>query len=435
MENLLIVGSQWGDEGKGKFVDIFTDHYDVVVRYQGGHNAGHTIIINGEKYVLHLIPSGILRPEKACVIGNGVVVDPVALVEEIDLLRERNISVDGRLFISDRAHLILPYHRAVERMDEGGRGHHAIGTTLRGIGPAYADKYFRCGIRVGEVCDEDNLRIRCQHFQDQKAWFWGDALQQVIPTEEWASFYEASRIIKPFVTDISMLIHQWHTAGKRFLMEGAQGTMLDIDHGTYPFVTSSNATAGGAVSGLGVSPHFIDRIVGIMKAYTTRVGSGPFPTELQDATGRHLQEQGAEFGASTGRPRRCGWLDLFQMKYSCRINGFHGLIMTKLDVLDGLDSVRICVGYQLDGRRLEGVPQSAEVMGRVEPVWQDMPGWQGRTREVRSFAELPTEAVDYIRFIEDFLQTEISLISTGPDRGATLENPSARNITGFLRRP
>jgi len=435
MENLLIVGSQWGDEGKGKFVDIFTDHFDVVARYQGGHNAGHTILIDNEKYVLHLIPSGILRPDKLCVIGNGVVLDPVALVKEIDLLHERGISVAGRLFISDRAHLILPYHRAVERKDEDGRGHHAIGTTLRGIGPAYSDKFFRCGIRAGDVRDEDSLRIRCQHFRDQKSWFWGDGLAQQIPAQEWAEFYDACRLIRPFVADTALLIHQWQAAGKRILAEGAQGTMLDIDHGTYPFVTSSSATAGGAMTGLGVPPHFIGRIVGIMKAYTTRVGSGPFPTELQDETGRHLQERGAEFGASTGRPRRCGWLDLFQMQYSCRINGFHGLIITKLDVLDGLSSLRVCVGYRLDGHPLDGVPQSAETLGRVEPVWHDLPCWPGPTSHIRTFDQLPPEAVHYIRFIENFLQTEISLISTGPDRRATLQNPSANYISDILRRP
>jgi len=432
MKNLLIVGSQWGDEGKGKFVDAFTDYFDVVVRYQGGHNAGHTIIIDGEKYILHLVPSGILREDKLCIIGNGLVVDPHALMVELDLLKARNIQIEGRLFISDRAHLILPFHRAVERVDENFRKGKAIGTTLRGIGPAYSDKYFRCGLRVGDISDAAILREKCEEFVNCKTMNWGSVPPDDVSPREWSNFYEACEKIKPFVTDTSFLIHQLMISGKRILMEGAQGTMLDVDHGSYPYVTSSNATAGGAATGSGMPPHQIGVVVGVMKSYTTRVGAGPFPTELLDESGELLRKQGREFGASTGRPRRCGWLDLFQMKYSCRVNGFHSLVMTKLDVLDAFESLKVCVGYQLNGKDLAAYPFSIDDLEHIEPVYRMMPGWRTPTANILSYKDLPVEATDYIRFIQEFLGVEIGMISTGPGRHETIANPAAGFIQKYI---
>ena len=434
MDNLLIVGSQWGDEGKGKFVDIFTDVFDVVVRYQGGHNAGHTIIVDDVKYVLHLLPSGIIRPDRLCVVGNGLVVDPVALLEEMDFIEARGVELDGRLFVSDRAHLILPVHRAIERADELSRGREAIGTTLRGIGPAYSEKYFRSGIRMGAIGNADTLRREIKLYLERKKELFRPEIVDDVPEDEWDAFFRACERIRTFVTDTSLLLEQWMKDGKRILMEGAQGTMLDVDHGTYPFVTSSHATAGGACIGTGLPPHRIGAVAGVMKAYTTRVGAGPFPTELDDATGEQLRRQGGEFGASTGRPRRCGWLDLFQMKYSCRINGFHTLLMTKLDVLDGLDRIQVCVGYRLDGRMLDSIPQDVADLERVEPVYEVLPGWQAETAGVRQFEDLPAAARSYVRFVQGFLGVEIGAVSTGPGRHETVIDPSAPQIQRILAR-
>jgi len=425
MEGLVVVGAQWGDEGKGKFVDYFTDLFDVVARYQGGHNAGHTVLVGRSKYVLHLVPSGILRPDKLCVIGNGVVVDPVALAAELEVLRSCGVAYEGRLFVSDRAHLILPVHRAIERVDETARGVSAIGTTLRGIGPAFSDKYFRHGLRVGAVRDADGLRRQCRDLLQLKRELLGEALLRSIPGEEWERFFAAAEGLRPFVTDTALLLDRCLSLGKKLLLEGAQGTMLDVEHGTYPFVTSSHATSGGAAVGTGLPPHRLGTVVGIMKAYTTRVGGGPFPTELPGETGQLLRQRGGEFGASTGRPRRCGWLDLAQMRYSCRINGFHSLLLTKLDVLDALPEISVCTEYRLDGQRLESCPESVEDLARVEPVYEAMPGWLSRTAGLTEYGQLPAAARNYIEYIEKFLGVEISMISTGPERAETIVNPRA----------
>ncbi len=435
MSNMVILGSQWGDEGKGKFVDIFTDSFDVVVRYQGGHNAGHTVIIGDAKYVLHLIPSGILRPGKLCVIGNGLVVDPVALVAEIDLLRGQGVEVDGRLYISDRAHLILPFHRVIEKIDETARAGQAIGTTLRGIGPAYGDKYFRCGVRAGALRDDARLRRECAEYQALKARLMGAELRPAEPAAEWTAFFAACARLSGYVADTSALLEECLAADRRVLFEGAQGTMLDVDHGTYPFVTSSSAVAAGAAAGAGVPPHRLGQIVGVMKAYTTRVGAGPFPTELLDGTGAELRHRGGEYGASTGRPRRCGWLDLFQMRYAHRVNGFHSLLMTKLDVLDALTEIRVCIGYNLDGEPLDSVPYAVEDLQRVEPVWHVMPGWSSRTAGMNRFEDLPPKARAYLDFIQDYLGVEIGMVSTGPERGETMIMPGAAEIVTALGRP
>lgn len=431
MQNMVIVGSQWGDEGKGKFVDIFTDVFEVAVRYQGGHNAGHTVIIGSEKTVLHLVPSGVLRDDRLCVVGNGVVVDPSALVAEMDLLHSRGVRLEGRFFLSDRAHLILPTHRASERRAEEARGDAAIGTTLRGIGPAYTSKTSRSGLRVGAIRNAETLKRRCAELQSlEEALDPGSSAR--VPAGEWDAFYAACERLMPFVADTTLHLHQWMDQGKRILFEGAQGTMLDVDFGTYPFVTSSSATAGGASTGTGVAPHRLGSVVGIMKAYTTRVGAGPFPTELHDSVGEGLRQRGGEFGASTGRPRRCGWLDLFQMEHSVRINGFHSLLMTKIDVLDGMDTVKVCVGYRLDGKDLAAMPEDAVDLERVEPVLVDLPGWKTPTAGATRFEDLPQEAREYIRFIEGRLGVEIGMISTGPERSQTIVNPSARAILPLL---
>jgi adenylosuccinate synthase len=431
MSNLVIVGAQWGDEGKGKFVDIFTEHYDVVVRYQGGHNAGHTVIIGDAKYVLHLLPSGILHPQKLCAIGNGLVVDPSALMHEVDFLASLGIDVTGRLFISDRAQLILPWHRAVERADEAHRGHAAIGTTLRGIGPAYGDKYFRNGIRAGLARNDEMLRRQCARFLEFKR----DLSPGVDPPpeSEWEEFYRSCGRMREYVADTSLLLHRWLNEDQRIIMEGAQGTMLDVEFGTYPFVTSSHSTAGGAAVGTGVPPHRLGLVVGIMKAYTTRVGAGPFPTELHDDAGQRLRQRGGEFGASTGRPRRCGWLDLFQMRYSCRINGFHSLLMTKLDVLDPFAEIPVCTGYRHRGEPLETMPDDVEVLQDVEPIYQILPGWNATTAGMQRMDDLPAAARRYIAFIEEFLGVELGMISTGPERRQTVLNPQAVHIHQALQ--
>lgn len=423
MENMVVIGSQWGDEGKGKFVDLLTDRFEVVVRYQGGHNAGHTVWVGQEKFVLHLIPSGILRPGKICVIGNGVVVDPAALVQEIDILAGKGISVAGRLFISDRAHLIHPYHRVLELRDEKSRGTHAIGTTLRGIGPAYGDKILRAGIRGADLRSPEGLRDRCREYLAMKAAFLGTDFAGLVPAGEWEDFYRAAERIQPLVADTSALLQRMMKEGARILFEGAQGTMLDVDFGTYPFVTSSSAAAGGAAAGAGVPPHRLGRVAGVMKAYTTRVGGGPFPTELMNETGQLLRERGGEYGASTGRPRRCGWLDLVQMRYSCRINGFHSLLLTKLDVLDSLRELQVCTGYRLNGRECTEVPAETGDLAAVTPVYRSFPGWCTATGRIRKLEDLPAAARRYLEYIEESLETEIGLISTGPERTETIINP------------
>ena len=420
MANVVIVGTQWGDEGKGKIVDLITPHFSVVARYQGGHNAGHTVIIQDKKYVLHLIPSGILHPDKVCVIGNGVVVDLQALDDELQTLDE--FEVEGRFFISNRAHLIMPYHRAVESAEENRLAEEKIGTTSRGIGPCYEDKMGRRGIRTGDLLYpaifkaklEANVAVK-NHLLDR---LYG--LEPLDSEAIYAGYMELAPKITPFVIDTAEYLNKAVRNGGNILFEGAQGTLLDVDHGTYPFVTSSNATAGGACIGTGVGPSDINGIIGIAKAYTTRVGSGPLPTEMDDSIGRHVQEKGAEFGASTGRPRRCGWFDAVVVRYACMINNIDTLVVTKLDVLDELDEIQLCAGYQYQGQRLDSFPPQMMVLETVTPVYETWPGWKTDTSQAQEYDQLPLQARDYLNRISELIQTDISIISIGPDRKETI---------------
>jgi adenylosuccinate synthase len=422
MANLLVLGTQWGDEGKGKIVDLLTPAFDVVARYQGGHNAGHTVYVNGRKVVLHLIPSGILHPGKTCVIGNGLVVSPPAFFKEIeDLLSGGAAAEAGRIVVSDKAHLIMPYHPVVERISEEARGEKRIGTTCRGIGPAYEDKAARWGIRTGDLRNLVVLRDKIRENVEVKnrllAAYGAPALDAGAIFDEYAGY--AERMI-PFVRDVSLFLHEEMKRGKRILFEGAQGVLLDLDHGTYPFVTSSSSTAGGAATGLGVGPKSIHGILGITKAYTTRVGSGPFPTELTDEAGRLMATRGDEFGATTGRPRRCGWFDAVAVRYACRVNGIDRIAMTKPDVLEGMAEVSICTGYRFGGEVLKEFPTEPWILDAVEPVYRKMPGWRDSVRKARDRAALPVALKDYVRAIEDLIETKVAVISTGVEREDTI---------------
>src|SRR3954469_21755457 len=412
--NLVVLGAQWGDEGKGKIVDLLTPHFFIVARYQGGHNAGHTVYVNGTKFVLRLIPSGILHAGVACVIGNGVVVDPQALFAEVDELARNGISVDGRLFVSDKAHLILPYHRDLDLLSEARRGERKIGTTSRGIGPAYEDKIARRGIRVGDLADargleqsvRDNVSARNRLVHDTMM-EWQAVLAQV---------GDIGRRLTPMVRDVSLMLSEAFAAGKSVLFEGAQGTLLDIDHGNYPYVTSSNASIGGVCPGLGVGPRAIGGVMGVMKAYTTRVGEGPLPTELTGEMGNRLRDSGNEYGAVTGRPRRCGWYDAVAVRYGVRINGLDVLALTKLDVLDGLEYIDICTAYACGTKRLTEFPSDIGQLAACEPVYEWMPGWSAPTQGVRVFAALPENARRYIARLEEISGLAAALISTGSER-------------------
>jgi adenylosuccinate synthase len=433
MANLIIVGSQWGDEGKGKIVDLFTPHFDIIARYQGGHNAGHTVIIDGRKYILHLIPSGILHPGKLCVIGNGLVIDPVALKKEIDELREYGIDCGGRLFISDRAHLILDYHRMVEKGDEDRRGDARIGTTNRGIGPAYEDKMGRRGLRVCDLFNPETLRSRLQDNIRMKRVLVPSMDASLDLDAVYGNALELGRELSGYVVDVSDFMNRNMDEGKSVLFEGAQGTMLDVDHGTYPFVTASCATAGGACTGTGVGPTRIHGIVGISKAYTTRVGEGPFPTELNDATGSLIREQGQEYGASTGRPRRCGWFDAVVVNYSRKINNLDSLVITKLDVLDVLDEIKICTGYRYRNDLLKAVPSDIHVLEQCRPEYLTVKGWKQKTDGIQDFDDLPMIARDYIKRLSDLVDTEISVISTGPDRIQTIVASRNSRLSSWIK--
>lgn len=421
-KNVVVIGTQWGDEGKGKIVDLLTERAVAVVRFQGGHNAGHTLVIGGEKTVLHLIPSGILRGGVDCLIGNGVVIALDALLEEMDMLQARGVPVAERLRISPACPLILPSHVALDRAREKAKGVHAIGTTGRGIGPAYEDKIARRALRVsdlfhrerfaaklGEVLDFHNFVLQ-HYFREQAVDF-----QQVLE-----SSLDMAERVRPLLADVAQLLDQHRRAGDNVLFEGAQGALLDIDHGTYPFVTSSNTTAGGAATGSGLGPRYIDYVLGIVKAYTTRVGAGPFPTELFDEMGQHLARVGHEFGATTGRPRRCGWFDAVALRRSIRLNSVSGLCVTKLDVLDGIDTIRICVGYRTGDEIRDLPPMEAESYDDCVPVYEDMPGWKTSTVGITRHAELPENARAYLRRIEEIVETPIDIISTGPDRSETI---------------
>lgn len=422
MSNIVIIGAQWGDEGKGKIVDLLTQKFDVVVRYQGGHNAGHTVIVKGKKFVLHLVPSGILHPGKVCVIGHGVVLDPKALLEEIQMLESAGVQVRGNLYISNRTHIIFPYHRAVEIASEEALGDRKIGTTSRGIGPAYEDKTGRRGIRLAELLDPDTLREVVRGAVQEKnsllqGVFHRPGLDAEAILQEYHGYAEQ---LREFSTDTALLLNHQIREGKSLLFEGAQGTLLDVDHGTYPFVTSSNATAGGACTGSGVSPTLIDGTIGIAKAYTTRVGGGPFPTEILGEAGEIIRQRGAEFGASTGRPRRCGWFDGPATRYATMLNHFQGIALTKLDVLDEFAELQVCTGYKYKGSLLAEFPADIRVLEKVEPIYRTLPGWNCLTAGLRAFEDLPQKAKDYLKILADLVETEFALISTSPDRDDTI---------------
>jgi adenylosuccinate synthase len=433
MPNIVVVGAQWGDEGKGKVVDLLTEHAQVVVRFQGGNNAGHTLVVGGQKTVLHLIPSGILHTGKTCVIGNGVVVDPTVLMKEIDALKVRGFLSDPRqLLISSHAHVIFPWHKHLDALREKSRAGSAIGTTGRGIGPAYEDKVGRRGIRMRDLLDAARLKRRVHERL-------GPASEEIFQLARAAKvpeplleegdiireYAELGEKLKEYVADTSLYLSEKVRKGTRMLFEGAQGTLLDVDHGTYPFVTSSNCVAGNAAVGSGLGPTSIDRVLGITKAYTTRVGQGPFPTELSDELGERLRKVGDEFGATTGRPRRCGWLDVVVLRYAVRVNGLWGLALTKMDVLSGLQSLKICTSYELDGQRVEELPGDYEDLARVKPVYEELPGWDQRLAGSRTLEDLPEAAQRYVRRIEELCGIPVVCVSVGADRGETilLSNP------------
>jgi adenylosuccinate synthase len=421
MPNTVLVGSQWGDEGKGKVIDVLAKDVDVVVRFQGGNNAGHTVKIGDEKYVLHLIPSGILREDQVCVIGNGLVVNPVALLEEIAEVESSGKKVSGRLFVSDRAHIVFPYHGAIDaareaRLSDGEK----IGTTKRGIGPCYGDKVTRVGLRAGDLVDPmfpELLKSRLEEANRVLVALGGETLDEEALLNEYLA---AAEKMKPFVTDTITMLNEAVAAGKSILFEGAQGIMLDIDYGTYPFVTSSNTTSGGACTGSGIPPNRIDQVVGVIKAYTTRVGEGPFPTELFDEDGATMARVGNEFGATTGRPRRCGWFDAVVGRYAAAVNGVDYWAMMKLDVLDSFETLKICTAYECDGVRYENMPASSRVLENCTPVYEEMPGWQSDTSEITDYDDLPQAAKDYVQRLCELIGGKLGILSVGPKRASTL---------------
>lgn len=418
----ILVGSQWGDEGKGKIVDLISQGFEIVVRYQGGANAGHTVEIGDQKYILHLIPSGILRENVICVIGNGVVIDPTALLEEIQLLKDHNIDVEGRLFISQNAHLIMPYHKLLDSISESGEN--KIGTTGRGIGPCYIDKYARKGIRIVDLLNRTELERKIRSNLKEK----NEILQKIhshsgLDVDQIVKDYlEFDTAIDKYIRDVPSFLNQAMDEGKSVLLEGAQGTFLDIDHGTYPFVTSSNPTAGGACTGSGIPPTKINAVIGIVKAYTTRVGNGPFPTELLDEDGEKLRNLGIEFGATTGRPRRCGWFDAFLVAYSKMINGITSVALTKLDVLSGFEKIKVCVGYELNGKKLKSFPTDVEVLNRVKAIYETLDGWNTDISNCETYSDLPAKTKDYLNFISKQSGIKIDIISVGPKRQQTFYN-------------
>lgn len=421
-KTVIVLGSQWGDEGKGKIVDLLMEHAAVAVRFQGGHNAGHTLVVDGKKTVLRLIPSGILHPHVTCLIGNGVALSPIALLEEVEELEKQGIVVAGRLKISDACVLILPYHVALDRARELAKGKGAIGTTGRGIGPAYEDKVARRALRFGDLFDEKRLRAKLEEVLLYHN-FILEHYHQEEPVDLSLLFEHLSTLalrLAPMRADVTTLLNDYFEEGKPLLFEGAQGALLDVDHGTYPFVTSSNTTAGAAALGTGFGPLHFDYILGIMKAYTTRVGAGPFPTELHNAVGQAIAERGKEFGSVTGRPRRCGWVDLVGLRHAIMINSISGLCITKLDVLDGLDEVKLCVAYTLGGRNIHSFPLDSALLAACEPVYETMPGWKQSTACITSFAALPEAAKRYLLRIEELVGVPIDIISTGPDRADTI---------------
>lgn len=421
LANVIVIGAQWGDEGKGKITDLLSRSADVVVRSQGGANAGHTVVVQGQTFKLHLIPSGILYPETECIIGSGTVIDPSVLLEEMEQLKALKVSFDN-LYISQTAHITLPYHRLIDKASEERRGEYKIGTTGRGIGPTYADKSERIGIRVIDLMNGDDLREKLE---------WTISYKNVIleklynlspldPKQVIDEYLGYAEQLRPFVIDSSLKIYEAIQKKKNILFEGAQGTLLDLDHGTYPYVTSSNPIAGGACVGAGIGPTMIDRVIGVAKAYTTRVGEGPFPTELQEEIGAHLGDRGAEFGTTTGRPRRCGWFDAVIGRYAVRINGIDCLAITKLDVLDDLDEIKVCVAYELDGQTCHHFPNNAEQFARCKPIYKTVPGWKQSTENCRTLEDLPKAALDYLKFLAEVMEVSIAIISLGASRDQTI---------------
>jgi len=418
---IAVVGAQWGDEGKGKVVDYLASSFDFTARYAGGHNAGHTVIFNNHRYVLQLVPSGILRADRKAVIGPGTVVDPAALVSELANLKGSGVDVRGRLFLSNRAHVIFPYHREVDKAAEAARGEAKIGTTSRGIGPAYEDKMARRGIRVCELLEPECFRVKLERVVAEKNAICAAAYGHPLETAGlFEQYLELAAHLRGLAADTAVLLNNALDRGESVLFEGAQGTMLDIDHGTYPYVTSSNAISGGAASGLGVPPTRITGVVGVTKAYTTRVGSGPFPTEMPDLDAQAVRARGNEFGAVTGRPRRCGWLDLAVLRYAKMVNGIDSLVVTKLDVFDEQSEIRVCLGYRHKGQTITDMPPDVETLAQVEPQYKTLPGWKKPTPGIRDVRDLPVAARDYLSFISDQLELEIGMISTGPERDSTI---------------
>jgi len=423
MANVVIIGTQWGDEGKGKVVDLLTQKADCIVRFQGGNNAGHTLVVNGRKYIFHLIPSGILHPGKVCMIGNGVVLDPAVLIQEMDRLRDCGMPVTPeRLVISRYTHVIMPYHRALDLAREGRKGAHRIGTTGRGIGPCYEDKVCRGGIRMHDLLHRKALREKLKRNLEEKNFllerFFGEKpLDAASIEEEYLAYGER---LSPYLDNVSMRLQDADRKGCNLLFEGAQGTHLDIDHGTYPFVTSSNTVAGNACCGAGIGPTRIHTVLGVVKAYTTRVGGGPFPSELKDETGEAMRERGGEFGATTGRPRRCGWLDMAVVNTSVRLNGLSGLIVTKLDVLTGIPSLKICVAYKCGNERIQAIPPELEAIEACEPICEEFPGWENDISRVRRFSDLPGNTVRYLKAVEELAGVPLYVVSVGPGREETI---------------
>jgi len=425
MKNTIVVGSQWGDEGKAKVIDVLAEHADVVIRFQGGANAGHTVVVGDQEFVFHLIPSAIMRPGKICVIGNGVVLDPAQLLSEIEELEGRGFEVRGRLFLAENMQIVMPWHVQLDQLKEKAAGKNAIGTTGRGIGPAYVDKVARCGIRLCDLLDPDNLQAKVESILEEKnvlfTKVYGGEPLQAAPIV--ATYLEFGRKLGPLVSNASLLLEKSIKAGKALLFEGAQGTILDVDHGSYPYVTSSNTIAGSACCGSGVGPTAIQSVIGVVKAYTTRVGNGPFPTELDGDLGTKLREWGGEFGATTGRPRRCGWFDAVVVRKAVRVNGITGLAITKLDVLDKLDEIRVCTGYTIDGKAIEDLPVQIRDFEKVQPVYETLSGWNSDTSKAQSWADLPATAKRYLERLAELSGAPIAMVSVGPRRDQAIFLP------------